>query len=116
MSFGAGVAAGMLGIGGGMILGPFMLAMGVNPHVSAATSSFMILSTSTVALLQFTMSGLLDFEYALWTAASAIIGACIGILVIKRVIEHYKRTSPIVLLLAVVLSFTAFVVPAFGIY
>ena len=45
-AFIAGVGAGLLGIGGGMILGPFMLAWGVNPQVSAATSSFIILSSS----------------------------------------------------------------------
>jgi hypothetical protein len=55
-------------------------------------------------------------EYALWTAASAIIGACVGVLVIKRIVAHYKRTSPLVLVLALVLSVTAFIVPAFGIY
>ena len=51
LSFFAGIAAGLLGIGGGMILGPFMLSWGVNPQVSTATSSFMILMTSLVALL-----------------------------------------------------------------
>ena len=51
LAFFAGIAAGLLGIGGGLILGPFMMSWGMNPQVSAATSSFMILMTSIVALL-----------------------------------------------------------------
>jgi uncharacterized membrane protein YfcA len=51
MALGAGLGAGMLGIGGGLILGPFMLTLGINPHVSAATSSFMIVFTSSIAML-----------------------------------------------------------------
>ena len=34
----AGVVAGLVGIGGGMVLGPLMLAMGVDPRVSTATT------------------------------------------------------------------------------
>jgi uncharacterized membrane protein YfcA len=66
MSLVAGVGAGLLGIGGGLVLNPFMLTLGVDPQVSAATSSFIILSTSGIALLQFGLSHLLNVEYALW--------------------------------------------------
>jgi len=50
-SFFAGIGAGLLGIGGGMILGPFMLAWNVNPQVSGSTSSFIILFSSAIACL-----------------------------------------------------------------
>jgi uncharacterized membrane protein YfcA len=38
----AGICAGFLGIGAGMINVPFMLEMGLRPDIAAATSSFMI--------------------------------------------------------------------------
>lgn len=42
VSVGAGVISSLVGIGGGMILGPLLLSFGVLPDVTAATSSFMI--------------------------------------------------------------------------
>lgn len=51
MAVTSGVASGLLGVGGGFILGPFMLSLGVNPQVSTATSSFMVLTTSFIAVL-----------------------------------------------------------------
>lgn len=38
----AGVLAGALGVGGGIVKAPIMLALGMNPTVVAATASFMI--------------------------------------------------------------------------
>ena len=40
----AGIVAGLVGVGGGMLLGPLMLQMGVLPQVSAATTGTMILT------------------------------------------------------------------------
>lgn len=48
----AGVAAGLLGIGGGMVKGPLLLEMGLHPQVAAATSSSMILFTSSATTVQ----------------------------------------------------------------
>jgi uncharacterized membrane protein YfcA len=42
--FGAGTAAGVLGIGSGMVNGPVLLEMGLLPEVATATSAFMIVS------------------------------------------------------------------------
>lgn len=42
----AGVLASLLGIGGGLVLGPLMLEMKVIPQVSTATSSLMIVTPS----------------------------------------------------------------------
>jgi hypothetical protein len=49
----AGVAAGLLGIGGGLVLGPMLLEMNVPPRVAAATSSFMVLFTASCTSAQF---------------------------------------------------------------
>ncbi|ETL26975.1 hypothetical protein L916_19424, partial [Phytophthora nicotianae] len=63
----AGVAAGLLGIGGGMVKGPIMLEAGVLPAVQTATASFMILFTASSTTLQFAINGQfpgeLQFDY-----------------------------------------------------
>jgi uncharacterized membrane protein YfcA len=48
---GAGVAAGLFGVGGGIVKGPLMLQLKVLPEVAAATSATMILFTSCALLM-----------------------------------------------------------------
>lgn len=52
-SFISGVMAGLLGIGGGLILGPLLLELGLHPMVSTATSNFLVLFTSSSTSIQF---------------------------------------------------------------
>merc|ERR1712216_277325 len=69
----AGFCAGMFGIGGGIIKGPLMLAMGVHPAVASATSACMILFTSFTATTTFSVYGLMVTDYAI---VGAILGFC----------------------------------------
>jgi uncharacterized membrane protein YfcA len=52
-SFLSGMLAGLLGIGGGLILGPLLLELGLHPIVSTATSNFLVLFTSSSTSIQF---------------------------------------------------------------
>ena len=51
--FFAGLLAGLLGIGGGTILGPLLLEIGLHPVVSTSTSNFLVLFTSSSTSIQF---------------------------------------------------------------
>jgi uncharacterized membrane protein YfcA len=42
VSFGSGILAALLGIGGGMVLSPLMLELNMHPEAVAATSTFMV--------------------------------------------------------------------------
>ena len=48
----AGVFGGMLGIGGGMILGPLLLELGMIAETTAATSGMAVFLTSASATIQ----------------------------------------------------------------
>lgn len=50
-TFAAGVAAGVVGIGGGMVLGPIMLSEGISPQVTTAVNSTLVLFASSSAAL-----------------------------------------------------------------
>lgn len=90
VTFVAGVVAGLIGIGGGMVLGPLMLVMGVHPSVSTATTASMILLTSSSVAVMFVMSGLVPWEYAIYFFSICLVGAYIG----KTKIDAYvKRTG-----------------------
>jgi uncharacterized membrane protein YfcA len=41
-SFAAGLLAGMMGVGAGVVLGPLLLELGMRPETSTATTAFMI--------------------------------------------------------------------------
>jgi len=46
----AGTLAGLLGIGGGMVINPLLLELGMKPTVVASTTGFTILFTSSLSL------------------------------------------------------------------
>uniref|UniRef100_A0ACD5W469 Uncharacterized protein n=1 Tax=Avena sativa TaxID=4498 RepID=A0ACD5W469_AVESA len=49
----AGVIAGMLGVGGGSIMGPLFLELGVPPQVSSATATFAMMFSSSMSVVEY---------------------------------------------------------------
>lgn len=88
-TFVAGIVAGLIGIGGGMVLGPLMLVMGINPRVSTATTATMILLTSSSVAVMFVMSGLVPWEYAVYFFFVCLFGAYLG----KTKIDAYVKKT-----------------------
>ncbi|KAF1330829.1 Membrane protein, partial [Globisporangium splendens] len=107
----AGIAAGLLGIGGGMVKGPIMLEMGILPPVQSATASYMILFTSSSTTLQFAIAGQfpgsLQYDYVAWFAFVGFLGGLCGQKVVAYLVKKYKRESIMVYLLAVVIGSSA---------
>lgn len=110
----AGLAAGVIGVGGGLVMNPVMLRLGLRPEVSTATSSFMVLFTSTISMLQYAIAGKLNYVYGMWTLMFSLVGSCLGILVIKKLVDKYKRSSIIVMLLALLMASCAIIIPTYG--
>ena len=104
-TFIAGIVAGLIGIGGGMVLGPLMLILGVHPRVSSATNATMIVLTSSSVAVMFVTSGLVPWEYAAFFFFVCLLGAYIG----KKFIDGYvKRTgmaSILIFFLATIIGF-----------
>ena len=48
-----------------MIIGPLLLQLGVHPLISSATSSLMVLFSSSSAMLSFAFDGTLNVQFAL---------------------------------------------------
>lgn len=105
VTFIAGMVAGLIGIGGGMILGPLMLVMGIHPMVSTATTATMIVLTSSSVAILFVTSGLVPWSYAVTFFFTCWVGALVGKTVIDRYVRRAKKASLLVFLLATILSF-----------
>ncbi|RLN59238.1 hypothetical protein BBJ29_003735 [Phytophthora kernoviae] len=107
----AGVAAGLLGIGGGMVKGPIILEAGVLPVVQSATASYMILFTASSTTLQFAINGQfpgeLQFDYMAWFALVGCLGGFCGLRCVGFFVKKYKRESIMVYTLAATIGLSA---------
>jgi uncharacterized membrane protein YfcA len=111
----AGVAAGLLGIGGGMVKGPLLLEMGLIPQVSSATSSSMILFTSSATTIQFIIMGTLSVEHALWHGAVGFVAGLIGQLGMSYLIKKYRKSALVIFLIAVFIGVSGGVMGVLGV-
>ncbi len=76
----SGVLAGILGIGGGVLLNPLLVALGYSPVQAAATSSLAILLTSTAGTIQNWRMGFLQLDKIVLLGIPAILTSQIGVL------------------------------------
>mmetsp|Transcript_35687 Transcript_35687/g.40694 ORF Transcript_35687/g.40694 Transcript_35687/m.40694 type:complete len:584 (+) Transcript_35687:74-1825(+) len=104
-TFIAGIIAGLIGIGGGMVLGPLMLVMGIHPRVSSATTATMIVLTSSSVAVMFVTSGLVPWSYALFYFLICLCGAVIGKSKIDGYVKRTGRSSLLIFILATIIAF-----------
>jgi uncharacterized protein len=88
----AGAAAGLLGVGGGIMIVPFLtLVVGVSQHQAEATSLLVILPTAIVATLALRRKGIGDAGLALRFGALGAVGGIVGALVALALPAHVLR-------------------------
>lgn len=104
LNYGAGVAAGMLGIGGGMVQGPLLMALNVSPAVAAATSATMVLFTSSATTFQFIAYGMLQYDFAAFFAFVGFVGSIIGQRMLSYCVKDESSTYKIIFTLAAVIG------------
>jgi hypothetical protein len=110
----AGVAAGLLGIGGGMVLGPLFVALNFQPQVGAASTGFMILFTALSSTVQYLAVDELPWRYALWFGSIGAIGGQTGQRVVKTFIDRTGRPSIVVILLGSIIGIAVIIMAASG--
>lgn len=103
-TFVAGIVAGLIGIGGGMVLGPLMLVMGIYPRVSTATTATMIVLTSSSVAILYVTSGLVPILYAVTFFCTCFTGALIGKTKIDAYVKKTGKSSILIFLLATIIA------------
>jgi uncharacterized membrane protein YfcA len=77
-----GVTSALFGVGGGILMVPFMvLALEMTQHVAEGTSLLVIVPTALVGTIAHSRRGYVDRRAAAGLAAGGIVGALIGALV-----------------------------------
>jgi uncharacterized membrane protein YfcA len=88
----AGAAAGLLGIGGGLMIIPFLtLVAGASQHQAEATSLLVILPTAIVATIALRRKGIGDAALALRFGTVGAAGGVVGALAALALPGHVLR-------------------------
>jgi uncharacterized membrane protein YfcA len=98
----AGVLSGLLGVGGGIIIVPLLVALvHLSQHQAHATSLAAIVPIGAVGALTYALGGQIDLEVAGLLALGTLVGAPVGARIMARTEERPLRIMFGVLMIAV---------------
>ena len=80
VGFCGGMAAGALGLGGGVIYLPYFLSVGAAPKVASSNAAYLVCMASFARCFLYFINDDLDLYYGLWIGLWALVGATIGIM------------------------------------
>jgi len=105
VSFAAGFLGALLGIGGGVILIPFLvLFMGVPVHYAIGAGMVAVIATSTASGISYVKGGATNIKLSMFLEAGTVAGALIGALLAARLDEYVLE-----ILFSLVIFYCAFV-------
>jgi len=100
----AGVTAGLLGIGGGMVIGPLFLAIGMEPQVGTASCAFMILFTAFSGVIIYYVDDHIGTQLMFYCIAFGFVSGQIGQRLVNAVLKKTGRPSYVVFLLGSIIG------------
>lgn len=74
----AGFVGGLLGVGGGNMIIPVLVALGFDPKRASATTSFVVVFASLAGFLGHASTGSIDRQLVVWTGMASAGGALLG--------------------------------------
>lgn len=102
-----GTVGGLLGSGGGFILGPLLLEIGVIPQVASATATFVMAFSSSLSVVEFYLLKRFPIPYALYLTGVSVLAGFWGQFFVRKMITILKRASLIVFILSGVIFASA---------
>ncbi|PKA50403.1 hypothetical protein AXF42_Ash013492 [Apostasia shenzhenica] len=109
-----GTVGGLLGSGGGFILGPLLLEIGVIPQVASATATFVMLFSSSLSVVEFYFLKRFPIPYALYLTAVAVMAGFWGQFFVRKLVKFLRRASIIVFILSSVIFASALTMGVVG--
>lgn len=100
----AGLFSGMFGIGGGTVIVPALVWIGLTQRQAAATSICAIIITSISGVISYAHGGDVDWIAALLLAVGMMVGSQIGSWLLSRLSEVFLRWFYVVFLCFVIVS------------
>ncbi|KAJ3683378.1 hypothetical protein LUZ60_013605 [Juncus effusus] len=112
----AGLVGGLLGLGGGFIMGPLFLELGIPPQVSSATATFAMTFSSSMSVVEYYLLNRFPVPYAVYLIVVATIAAWIGQHFVRKLIAYLGRASLIIFILAFTIFVSAISLGGVGIH
>ncbi|XP_019444293.1 PREDICTED: uncharacterized protein LOC109348350 [Lupinus angustifolius] len=110
-----GTVGGLLGSGGGFVLGPLLLEIGVIPQVASATATFVMMFSSSLSVVEFYLLKRFPIPYALYLTGVSILAGFFGQCLVRKLVAILKRASIIVFILSGVIFASALTMGVVGI-
>lgn len=110
-----GIVGGLLGSGGGFVLGPLLLEIGVIPQVASATATFVMMFSSSLSVVEFYLLKRFPIPYALYLTSVSVLAGFWGQFFVRRLIACLGRASIIVFILSGVIFASALTMGVVGI-
>ena len=106
-----GCAAGGIGLGGGTIYNPTLLALGQNPKVSSATAMYLVMFTTFNVCVINMINQTLNWRYGLFLGGCNVVGSVIGLYFSDRYVQKTGRQSFFIFVLAIIFILSVIVTP-----
>jgi uncharacterized membrane protein YfcA len=100
-----GLLSGLFGVGGGFLLTPLLIMIGIPPAVAAASDSNQIVAAASSGTLAHSRSGNVDYKMGLLLLIGGLVGGVAGVRVIKLLLATGQAGFAIRLTYAVMLGF-----------
>lgn len=91
IAFVVGTFGSSLGIGGGMIIVPVLLELGMLSVVSSGTGMYLVIFTSLSTVVQFMIKKQFRWFYALFLGLCSLIGTYFGISIVNGFVKRQER-------------------------
>lgn len=109
-----GVIAGMVGLGGGVLISPLLLELKAHPQTAAATSTFIVLFSSTTAAITFGLGHRLNLDYTAVYGPVCLVGGFLGVFILSGLVRRWQMASLVTFTLAVLVIVSAGLVAGFA--
>lgn len=110
-----GTVGGLLGSGGGFILGPLLIEIGVIPQVASATATFVMMYSSSLSVVEFYFLKRFPIPYALYLMMVSVLAGFFGQCFVRKLVRILGRASIIVFILSGVIFACAITMGVIGV-
>ena len=83
LGFAVGLLSGLFGVGGGFLMTPLLIMIGIPPTVAAASDSNQIVAASASGTYAHYRLGNVDFKMGIYLLIGGVVGGTVGVQIIK---------------------------------
>lgn len=113
-SLGTGLIASTCGVGGGIIMCPLFIELGVNPKIAASSSNLLVIVSSLSSSILYLVLNRIKMDYSIVYCGLTTISAILGNWIINDYINKTKKISFLVFVLFYLTVFSLILLPING--